>query len=345
MLIANILKKHSQTLKAALPKSVPYARFVRAAVSLSREQDDIFDKCLPTSLLRALEKSAADGLLPDGEEAFIKIESRVMGSHTKFVARYIPMIKGVIKRIKRSEKIISVVVKSVREGDEFNYSMDINGQNLSFVPNSSSAAPFLKFFAVAKIESNGHIETFVEVMDVDQIYKAAKNANALDVSGNFVEGSFWALRYEDMSHKTVLHKLAKLLPLDEGVQIELENEDVDSYLDSFIDDTDAGVESKEETEKLAESKVRNIDAKNPLEGEPSKEERRGRPTKEVVDAARSELIGLAEKTSTDMDRAILFIGATTKSTGKKPKTVEDLNYTQIQATIGYIKQQMEAVAS
>lgn len=148
------------------------------------------------SLFNSLKKAAQDGLLPDGREgALIMFKNR---------AQWMPMIGGVLKKIRQSGELSSITAQIVHEGDQFDYWIDDDGEHLRHRPSfSNERGPVRLVYALAKTRDGS---VYIEVMtyqDVEKVRSASRSKN----------NGPWVTWWEQMAKKSAMHRLAKRLPL------------------------------------------------------------------------------------------------------------------------------------
>ena len=194
--------------KAALPPQVNAEKFVRVVLT-AVQQSPALMQCDRKSLYGAAMKAAQDGLLPDGREAAI----------VKFgdQAAYMPMIGGILKKIRNSGELSSITSQVVYEKDKFTYHVDLDGEHLKHEPNlfGDRGNP-IGVYALAKTKDGG---VYIEVMTVEQVMAVKKVSRSKD-SGP------WAGAFEsEMWRKTVLRRLSKRLPMSTDLEGVLRRDD------------------------------------------------------------------------------------------------------------------------
>lgn len=180
---------------AALPKHVNVDKFKRAVVTAVTLAPKLLEAD-KRSLLAACMKCAHDGLMPDGRDAaLVPFKGEV---------QYLPMIGGILKRMRQSGEVKSITVLCVYEGDDFRYWIDDSGEHLLHSPRflTDDGAKVTHAYAIVETHESGR---YVEVMTRGQIEKVQKVSRAS--SGPWVD--WWA----EMARKTVLRRLAKRAPM------------------------------------------------------------------------------------------------------------------------------------
>ena len=190
--------KFKENLKQALPPNVSLDRFIRTALTGIQQNPSVCDADRQ-SLFLAIQRCAADGLMPDGREAALAVYGGKVN--------YMPMVQGIIKRLATAG--ISIDAQVVRENDEFEQAFGDDAHIIHKAPRlGQPRGQLIGVYAIARL-SNGMVMR--EVMDkdqIDQVRMASRSANA----------GPWKQWYDEMARKTVIRRLAKRLPiLDAGV--------------------------------------------------------------------------------------------------------------------------------
>lgn len=221
----NTLDKLRPQIGAALPSHIPADRFIRIAMT-SWNMTPALHEAERSSLLGAWMKCAQDGLLPDGREAAIVLfRDKKAGGKT---AQYMPMVAGILKKIRNSGELQSIATQVVHEADvrdgKFRYWVDEDGEHIRHEPDMlSDRGKPVGAYAMAKTKDGG---LYIEVMKKDQIMSVK------DVSRSKEFGP-WSGPFElEMWRKTALKRLSKRLPMSTDVDelLKRDDEDVDFAL-------------------------------------------------------------------------------------------------------------------
>jgi recombination protein RecT len=186
--------------RMALPAHIPPERFQRAALTALTNSPDI-GQCTKESVFNALMKCAQDGLIPDNREAAIVKYGQV--------ATYMPMVYGLIKRMRNSGEVKSVNAYIVYANDVFDYEI-INGvQNFRHKPclEAERGEMILTYAVITLADGTPHVEVMMRA-DIEK----ARNA------GKASQGPAWKNWYEEMAKKTVIHRAAKRVPTSSDVE-------------------------------------------------------------------------------------------------------------------------------
>lgn len=197
--------------KMALPPQITPERFCRILVTAIQNNDVLLD-CSRASLYAAAMKSAQDGLLPDGREcALIPFGANV---------RYVPMVGGILKKIRNSGELKTITAEIVYEKDQFNYYIDSDGQHVEHKPNifSDRGEP-IGVYGLAQTKDGG---VYFEPMTKNEI-EAVRNMSKAKKDSPW-DGPF----YLEMWKKAVIKRLSKKLPMSTDIEA-LIHEDDDLY--------------------------------------------------------------------------------------------------------------------
>lgn len=214
---ADELKKSVKLLegqfKLALPSHISSEKFIRVVQTAIQTNKDLVESDR-TSFFAACMKSAQDGLIPDGKEAAL-VTYRLKDG-TKQV-QYMPMVSGILKKIRNSGELSSITSQLVYERDQFRYWVDSDGEHIQHEPLMfGERGNLLGVYALAKLK-DGSI--FIEVMTLDQIEAVKKSSRAAAFgpwSGPFAS---------EMMRKTVIRRLSKRLPLSTDIESTIKADD------------------------------------------------------------------------------------------------------------------------
>ena len=195
--IRHTLEIMRKEFSAVLPPQIAPDRFVRTCLTAIQLQPALM-QADRRSLYAAIMRSAQDGLFPDGRDAALVIYRTKEGPRVQ----YMPMIAGLLKKLRQSGGLASISAHVVYEGDVFEYCLG-DDEAITHRPQlGGDAGKPIAAYAIAKMR-DGSI--WREVMSVEQIEKV-RNVSRASNSGPWV--SFWS----EMARKTVLRRLMKRLP-------------------------------------------------------------------------------------------------------------------------------------
>jgi len=244
---------------AQLPASIKPEKFIGAVLVAVKLNPDLLgaDK---TTFYGACLKCAQDGLLPDGREAALVM----FGGKVQ----YMPMIGGLLKKVRNSGQVKQVSIQVVHENDQFDY--ELGGNNsLTHKPALSDRGEPVAAYAIAWLNDGTMLAP--EVMSVEEIEKVRK------VYRSGANGP-WKQWWTEMARKTVFRRLAKSLPNAADLYQVLDH-DNENY------DLNQTEEPKKPTAPLARLKQK-IGVEVPKEPEP---ESTGGDA--AADAAYNEIVG------------------------------------------------------
>jgi recombination protein RecT len=202
-----------------LPSHISYEKFCSVVIT-AVSMDPTLLAADRTSLLTSCLQAAQDGLLLDKKQAALVVFSSkdADGKWIKKV-QYMPMVAGVLKKLRNSGEIATIMAECVYERDAFEFELGLD-QKLKHVPFVDGDRGKLRcVYAVARLKDGSHS---FRVMTLDQVDR--RRAVSKSKSGPWVD---W---YEEMACKTVLRALCKVLPSSSDMDRMIEAIDVDTDL-------------------------------------------------------------------------------------------------------------------
>lgn len=194
------LTQMAPELKAALPAHVSVEKFTRVAQTAIQNNPDL-QGADRRSLFGAVVRLAQDGLLPDGREAAI-----VMFGNK---AQAMPMIAGVLKKVRQSGEVAKVSAHVVHENDHFVWKLGFD-ESVEHVPPplDQPRGKAVGAYATAVLRDGSQL---LEVMSLEEIEKVRSVSRA---KGNGPWVSWWG----EMARKTVMRRLSKRLPMSTDLE-------------------------------------------------------------------------------------------------------------------------------
>ncbi|WP_407521875.1 recombinase RecT [Methylobacterium oryzisoli] len=187
-------QRMSGEIAAALPPHIPPERFMRVVLT-AVQGDAALLEADRKSLFEASMKAAQDGLLPDKREGALVIYAGKV--------QWLPMIAGVLKKVRNSGELASIAAHVVHENDRFAYVLG-DEERIEHEPKLDGPRGLPRAaYAIAKTKDGG---IYREVMSLEEIEKVRRVSRAAN-KGPWVD---W---WEEMARKTVLRRLAKRLPM------------------------------------------------------------------------------------------------------------------------------------
>jgi recombination protein RecT len=186
--------------KAALPAHVSVEKFSRVAMTAIQNNPQL-QNADRASLFGAVVKLAQDGLLPDGREAAL-----VMFGNK---AQAMPMIAGVLKKIRQSGEVSKISAQVVYENDHFkvSYGFDEDVEHNPPSLDKPRGNP-IGAYATAVLKDGSRL---LEVMSLEEIEKV-RNVSRASKNGPWVQ--WWG----EMARKTVMRRLSKRLPMSTDLE-------------------------------------------------------------------------------------------------------------------------------
>lgn len=199
--------------KAALPAHVTVEKFSRVAQTAILSNPDLM-QADRASLFGAITKLAQDGLLPDGREAALVIfntKNRQTNGWDKKV-QAMPMIAGILKKIRQSGDVAKISAQVVHENDHFvvSYGFDEDVTH-NPPPLDKPRGKAIGAYATAVLKDGSRL---LEVMSLEDIEKVRSVSRGKD-KGPWVE--WWS----EMARKTVMRRLSKRLPMSTDLEEEV----------------------------------------------------------------------------------------------------------------------------
>ncbi len=191
------LVKMQPEFQAALPPQIPVEKFIRTTLTAVQMNPELLGADR-RSLLGACMKAAQDGLLLDGREAAPVIFRTKEGPKVQ----YMPMVGGILKKIRNSGELASISAHVVYSNDQFEYELGDN-ENIVHKPflGEDRGKP-IAVYAVAKTKDGAIYREVMSVADVDKVRQASRAKDA----------GPWVQWWDEMAKKTVIRRMAKRLP-------------------------------------------------------------------------------------------------------------------------------------
>lgn len=210
------LTQMAPELKAALPSHVSVEKFSRVAMTAIQQNPDLVGADR-RSLFGAVVRLAQDGLLPDGREAALVIfntKNRSGGWDKKVQA--MPMIAGVLKKIRQSGDVSKVSAQVVCENDHFVWKLGFDEDvEHSPPPLDKPRGKVIGAYATAVLKDGSRL---LEVMSLEEIEKVRAVSRSKDKGP-------WVQWFEEMARKTVMRRLSKRLPMSADLEDEVFSRD------------------------------------------------------------------------------------------------------------------------
>lgn len=198
--------KMESQIKMALPAHIPVEKFHRVAVTAISSNPDLLNVDR-TSLFGALMKAAQDGLLPDGREgAIVPFKGK---------ASWMPMVAGIMKKVRNSGEIVDWNAHAVYENDEFDFLLG-DDQRIYHKPTMSEPGQVIGAYSIVKLKDGTISRDFMPRWRIEKAREQGMAKNSLQ----------WTAFYDEGAIKTVIKHHAKRLPQSTDVEAVFERDDM-----------------------------------------------------------------------------------------------------------------------
>jgi len=191
------LEKMNKDLQDALPPQINVEKFIRTTLTAVQMQPDLLGADRK-SLLGSTMRAAQDGLLCDGREAALVIFNSKDGKRVQ----YMPMVGGILKKIRNSGELASISANVVYDKDHFEYRLGDNESIMHTPFLGEDRGKAIAVYAVAKTKDGAIYREVMSVSDVEKVRAASR-------AGKFGPWVDW---WDEMAKKTVIRRMAKRLP-------------------------------------------------------------------------------------------------------------------------------------
>lgn len=224
----------------AMPRGAEAGQLIRDAMTCLRTTKNL-DKCDAASVLGGLMTLAQLGLRPGvgalGHAWLIPFWDKNAGPKNArgfptggHRAQLIIGYQGYAELAYRTGRVLNIAPRTVYSNDRFRLSYGLAGDELVHEPYLDGPRGDARlYYAVARLENNGYALTD-PMTQADMETHRDKYAMAKDKKTSQVVGP-WKEHFEAMAHKTMVRRLAKLLPkstefayaiaVDEGVRVDI----------------------------------------------------------------------------------------------------------------------------
>jgi recombination protein RecT len=273
------LEQMGREFSTVLPQHIPVDRFKRIAITAINQNPDLLlaDR---KSLFGACMRAAQDGLLPDGREGAlvifntkVKVPTEGGGVQEKWIkaVQWMPMVYGIIKKMRQSGELMSIVAHEVYKNDLFDYELG-DEESIKHKPfMDGDPGPIIAVYSIARLKDGTVQREVLPRWQIDEIRKASKTAD----SGP------WVGWYGQMARKSAIRRLSKYLPMSTEIEDMLRRDDAIaasadtmSFRPGIDDHSGPALELTHETVDPETGEITDTEAQ-PAEAEQKK--RRGRP--------------------------------------------------------------------
>lgn len=197
--------ERNKELSKVLPSGCTAERFIRI-VKTAAMQTPALLTAERASLFMSCFKAAQDGLLPDGRESALVI----FGNQVT----YMPMVAGILKKIRNSGELSSIAAHVVYENDEFDYCLG-DEEHIKHKPALSNRGKVVCVYAIVKTKDGA---IYREVMSIEEVEKIRNISRAKN-------STTWKDHWGEMAKKTVIRRISKRLPMNTDVEQVINRDD------------------------------------------------------------------------------------------------------------------------
>lgn len=214
----------------SLPQTIPTDKFVRTMHTAIQLNPDLAIATLHSVMAGCL-KAAADGLVIDNREATLTVynvkKKDATGKETWVKeAVYVPMVTGIMKRVRNSGEVSRFNAFVVHENDTFKRTLGLD-PTLIHEPNDDNPGKAKGAYAVCLYKDGALDYEYMTAAQILKIGGETKNANQYDPA----KGK----SYEEWWRKTVIRRLSKRLPMSSDLARVIEH--VDEYYNATAVET------------------------------------------------------------------------------------------------------------
>ena len=200
-------------LQKALPAHVSVDKFERVVQTALNQQPDLMD-CTRRSLFGACVNAAQDGLLPDGREgAIVSFRDNKSGTTQ---AQWMPMVAGILKKVRNSGELSSISTQVVCENDHFDYQLG-DEEYIDHKPELADRGEVIAAYAIAKLKDGSTMREIMGRGEIDRVRSVSKSKDN--------KYGPWMQWYGEMARKTALRRLSKRLPMSTDLERVIHRDD------------------------------------------------------------------------------------------------------------------------
>jgi recombination protein RecT len=209
-----------------LPPNIERKRFVSTVMTAVIKTPDLL-QADRGSLLLACMQAASAGILPDGREGAIVIFKD--WKTKKKMAQFMPMVTGIVRRLRELGDLTSISAYCVYKGDAFEVMLG-DDPKIIHKPDPTGSRDGDDIVAAYAIFKNGNEVVHREIMTREEIDLTRGVSRAKD-------GQAWKQWLGEMARKTVIRRGSKSVPLSAAGAAIIETDD--QWVDFSIRDTSA----------------------------------------------------------------------------------------------------------
>lgn len=206
--VYDFMQQKKDLIASALPKTITPDRLIGVFNMILRSSPQL-SNCSQSSLIAAVIGTVQLGLQPGniGHVHFVPFDNKKKGTkEVQLIVGY----KGMVELVNRSKKATILYTEVVYENDFFEYEQGL-APKLRHVPTEGERGEFKGVYCVAKnLLANERVFVYMPKKDIDKVRASSKAGKS--------EYSPWSTWYDEMSKKTVIKRICKVLPLSSEEQ-------------------------------------------------------------------------------------------------------------------------------
>lgn len=199
-----------EQIRMALPSHIPAERFERVSLTAVQQNPDLLNpqKVERRSLFGALVRAAQDGLLPDGREgAIVPFRGK---------AQWMPMVAGIMKKVRNSGEIASWEASAVFEKDTFERLLG-DDQRIYHKPfEEGDPGQVVGAYSIVTFKDGTKSRDYLPKWRIER----AREQNPIGKNS-----LMWTKFYDEGAIKTVIRHHAKRLPMSTDVEAIFERDE------------------------------------------------------------------------------------------------------------------------
>jgi phage RecT family recombinase len=308
------VERRLSDIQKMLPGSISIDEFFSQFKLAAMKVPGLLD-CTPRSVMIACMQAAADGLMLDGREAAIVIHNAKKkgrpGERDYWVkeATYFQMYQGQLKRIRADDRVVRIEARTVHHKDKFSLTYG-DSPTIEHVPAyGKDRGEMIGAYAIVTYKDGTRQHEFMEVDEIEAIRNRSRGYDPTDPKGP------WHTDFSEMAKKTVLRRIAKLLPQSSGQRADqVDADDIESAADAIdmldfdrpaaitrrdATEADKGVGDQEEGREAPAQRGLDVDDSRP---DPAPEQPTSRIPDDTPEPWRDRLYGLEAECRLALDR-------------------------------------------
>jgi recombination protein RecT len=219
-----------EQIRMALPTHISVEKFERVATTAVQTNPDLLNpsKVERRSLFGALVKAAQDGLLPDGREgAIVPFKGK---------AQWMPMVAGIMKKVRNSGEIAGWDVVAVYEKDKFQRLLGDDMRIYHEPCEDQDPGQVTGAYSIVTFKDGTRSKDYLPRWRIEK----ARNQNPMGKNS-----LMWTQFYDEGACKTVIRHHAKRLPQSTDIEAAFERDDTMRHIEheppamALVDETPA----------------------------------------------------------------------------------------------------------